>query len=143
MFPWSSPVTNLKVMTPPRGTRHIGPDRHCFDPTDTCPGVIREGCVTGAAESTGLVSAVVEVVRSRQESVQFSAGALVAGIGDSLQLHQVPRGDRAAREQLASVHRPFVQELAQLLDVAALVCEIRQAIKSLFVPLVRQSSQGF
>src|SRR4051794_29118732 len=90
MFPWSSPVMNLKLMTPPRGMHHRDPDRHCFDPTDTCPGVIREGRVAGAAESTGLVSAFVEVVRSRQESVQFSARALVAGIGDSLQLHQVP-----------------------------------------------------
>ena len=70
-------------------------------------------------------------------------GLVTAGIGEPLQFKQVMRINRAPSQQLAGVLRTFIEEVAEFLQVAARIGQVRQAIQCLFVAFIGQGTQGF
>jgi DNA-binding transcriptional MerR regulator len=67
----------------------------------------------------------------------------VAGVGDALKLQQVFRGHRAPGQQRTGVVAALVEQLAQLLDVAAGVSEVGEPVERGLVALVGERAQGF
>ena len=70
-------------------------------------------------------------------------GLVTAGICEPLQFKQVMRLNRAPSQQLAGVLRTFIEEVAEFLQVAARIGQVRQAIQRLFVAFIGQGTQGF
>lgn len=70
-------------------------------------------------------------------------GLVAAGIGEPLQFKQVMRLNRAPSQQVARVLRTFIEEVAELLEVAARIGQVRQAIQCLLVAFIGQGTQGF
>jgi len=70
-------------------------------------------------------------------------GIVTAGIGEPLQFKHVMRLDRTPSQQVAGVLRTFIEEVAELLEVAARIGQVRQAIQCLLVAFIGQGTQRF
>ena len=81
--------------------------------------------------------------RLGKQPIELMPGLVTAGIGEPLQFKQVMRINRAPSQQLAGVLRTFIEEVAEFLQVAARVGQVRQAIQCLLIAFVGQGAQGF
>ena len=70
-------------------------------------------------------------------------GLVTAGIGEPLQFKQVMRYNCAPSQQVAGALRTFIEEVAEFLQVAARIGQVRQAIQCLLVAFIGQGTQGF
>lgn len=71
-----------------------------------------------------------------EQSVELDAGLACPGVGESLQLQQVIAGDRASGQQLPGPRASLVQQLTELVEVAAPVREVGQPIQGFLVAVV-------